>query len=105
MANPIGLLAPVAFAGVVYWIWHQYTGAQTLLADWARANNLRILSKKHGIPPLSLWFTTSKSQYLYHVEVLDESTHRIRRAWVTLGSYWWGTMDGDAIDVRWDDEA
>lgn len=104
MAHAAPLLFPLLIAAACYWAWRQYQGAQTLLADWARANGLRILSKKRGIPPLAMWFTTSRSQYLYHVEVLDEATHRIRRAWVKLGSYWWGVMDGDAIEVRWDDE-
>lgn len=103
MPHP-ALLIPVLLIGVGYWAWRQYQGAQSLLADWARANHLRILGNKRGIPPLAMWFGTSKNQYLYHVEVLDESTHRIRRAWVKLGSYWWGVMDGDAIEVRWDDE-
>lgn len=36
----------------------------------------------------------------HHGEVFDESTHRIRHAWVRLGTYFRGAMDGDAIDVR-----
>lgn len=80
MVNPAALLMPVLLVGIGYWSWRQYQGAQSLLEDWARANHLIVLAKKRGTPPLSLWFGTSKYQHLYHVEVLDEATHRIRRA-------------------------
>lgn len=105
MAHPAPLLLATV-GGVVagIWAWQHYRAMQSLLQDWARANNLLILSKKRtGLPPLSLWFTSSRAQDIYHVEVLDQSTHRIRHAWIRLGTFW-GSVDGDAIDVRWDDE-
>jgi len=35
--------------------------------------------------------------------VYDESAHRIRAAWVRLGTRVWGVMEGDAVDVKWED--
>jgi hypothetical protein len=54
--------------------------------------------------PLSMLFTTSRYQIVYHVSVYDESSHRIRAAWVRLGTRYWGVMNGDAIEVKWEDE-
>jgi hypothetical protein len=54
--------------------------------------------------PLGMFFTTSRSQVVYHVAVYDGSLKRIRSGWVRLGTYWTGAMDGDAIEVRWEHE-
>ncbi|MFK2877631.1 hypothetical protein [Rhodanobacter hydrolyticus] len=59
------LLATVGAVIASYWGWQHYRAVQSLLQDWARANKLFILStKRTGIPPLSLWFTSSRAQSL-----------------------------------------
>lgn len=107
MAKALPLLSLLFLAGVIYLTWRHYANARALLQDWADANRLRILHAKSNagwLPmPLSLWFTTSKYQVVYRVSVYDEATHRIRAAWVRLGTRWWGVMDGDAVEVRWED--
>jgi hypothetical protein len=95
-------LAALALAcGLGY---RHYAKARALLQDWARANRFRILHARRGLfMPLSMLFTTSKYQVVYHVSLYDESSHRIRSAWVRLGTRWWGVMEGDAVEVRWED--
>ncbi|TAL72124.1 MAG: hypothetical protein EPN56_06180 [Rhodanobacter sp.] len=102
--HPATRLFPLLIVGIGLLALRQYRSAQTLLQDWARANHLRILRKRRGIPPLSMWFTTSRNQYLYRVEVLDETTRRIRKGWIKLGTFWWGTMSPDAVEATWDEE-
>jgi hypothetical protein len=84
--------------------WRHYANARALLQDWARANRFRILHARRGLlMPPSMLFTTSKYQVVYHVSLYDESSHRIRSAWVRLGTRRWGVMEGDAVEVRWED--
>lgn len=97
----VGLLMFVALVG--YLTYRHYVNARALLQDWAQANRFRILHARRGMP-LSMLFSTSRYQVVYHVSLYDESTHRIRAAWVRLGTRWWGVMDGDAIDVTWEDQ-
>ena len=82
-----------------------WRAARTLLQVWANANALTILQARRAwLPPLSMLFTTSRFQVVYHVSVYDEQTRRIRSAWVRLGTWWLGLMNPDAIDVRWENE-
>ncbi|MGH8144954.1 MAG: hypothetical protein ACREPY_01355 [Rhodanobacteraceae bacterium] len=95
----------VIFAAIGYLIWRHYVNAKALLQDWATASHFKILkASRNLVPPLSWLFTTSKYQVVYRVSIYDESSHRIREAWVRLGRGMWGVMDGDAIDVKWKDE-
>lgn len=93
-------------AAAIYLGIRHYANAKALLKDWADANQLRILQaqRRGWRVPLSMLFTTSRYQIVYHVSVYDESSHRIRAAWVRLGTRYWGVMNGDAIEVKWEDE-
>lgn len=101
------LLFLLLTAAAVYFSWRHYANARALLQSWADANGLRILHARQswGFMPLSMWFTTSKYQVVYHVSVYDEASRRIRSAWVRLGTRWWGVMEGDAVEVKWEDAA
>jgi hypothetical protein len=89
---------------IPFYICWYYARLKTMLATWAAANQYKILETRRGFfPPLRMLLTTSKEQTLMHVKVYDESTHRIRNGWLRLGSYWWGLLDADAIEVNWDD--
>jgi len=83
-----------------------YVKARSLLQAWANANGYKILHARRSslLMPLGMYFSTSKYQVIYHVAVYDEAIKRIRSAWVRLGTYWTGSMDGDAIEVKWEHE-
>lgn len=89
---------------IPFYIYWYYARLKSMLAVWAASNQFKILETRRGFfPPLRMLLTTSKEQTLMHVKVYDESTRRIRSGWLRLGSYWWGLLDADAIEVNWDD--
>jgi len=94
------------FAAAFYCYWY-YSRSRSLLQDWLDANGLKLLHVKRGSPimPLAMIFTTSRNQVVFHVTVYDTSMHRIRSAWLRFGSFWWGLLDADAVDVTWEHEA
>jgi len=98
------LLMLLVVAIAVYLSYRHVKNAKALLQDWAQASNLRILhSRMCSFMPWRMYFSTSKYQIVYKVSVYDETTHRIRGAWVRLGTRFWGVMEGDAVDVTWAD--
>ncbi|GAB2543653.1 hypothetical protein [Rhodanobacter koreensis] len=98
------LLIILLLAMPFYIVWY-HARMKSMLAAWAKANRFTILEARRGFfPPLRMLLTTSREQALMHVKVYDESTHRIRSGWLRLGSYWWGLLDADAIEVRWENE-
>ena len=99
------LLTMLAVAGF-YTYWY-FSRTNAMVAAWAQANGFKILEVKRwfwSIPPVGMLLTTSRSQTIVHVKVLDMSTHRIRNGYLRLGSFWWGALDFDAAEVRWQDE-
>lgn len=91
---------------VGYLGYRHHVKARSLLQAWADANGYQILHARRSnlLMPLGMYFSTSKHQVVYHVAVFDASIKRIRSAWVRLGTYWTGSMDGDAVEVRWEHE-
>lgn len=80
--------------------------ARALLQEWAQAEGFRILhARLRFLMPWRLYFTTTRYQVVYQVSLYDPSSHRVRAAWVRLGTRVWGVMDGDAVEVQWDDGA
>lgn len=103
-APAFALLLPLVAAVGVFLGWRHLTNAKALLQEWAQANHFRILHSRRCIfMPWRLYFTTTRYQIVYQVSLYDESSHRVRAAWVRLGTRVWGVMEGDAVDVTWDD--
>ncbi|HWU77360.1 MAG TPA: hypothetical protein VN043_12720 [Rhodanobacter sp.] len=100
------LLLCVTVLALTGWLCHRhYVKARELLQAWADANGYKILHASRSIfMPWRMYFGTSKYQVVYHVAVYDASLKRIRSAWARLGTYWTGSMDGDAITVKWEHE-
>lgn len=100
------MAASTALILVCYLTYLHYVKARALLQAWVDGNGYKILhaSRSSVFMPLNMWFGTSKYQVVYHVAVYDGSVKRIRSAWVRLGTYWTGSMDGDAIEVKWEHE-
>lgn len=96
----------IALLLIGYFGYRHYVKARSLLQAWADANGYKILHARRSnlLMPLGMYFSTSKYQVVYHVAVFDASIRRIRSAWVRLGTYWTGSMDGDAVEVRWEHE-
>ena len=99
------LVVIVLLAIITYCYWY-YSRSKSLLQNWVSTNGFKLLHVKRGSPiaPLAMYFTTSRNQALFHVAVYDPSVHRIRSAWIRLGSRWLGLLDADAIDVEWEHE-
>lgn len=99
------LLSLVAIALICWMLYRRHVNARALLQSWADANGYKILHAKHRLfMPLELILTTSRAQVVYHVALYDTTRRRNRSAWVRLGKFWTGAMDGDAIDVQWEDQ-
>lgn len=77
--------------------------ARSLLQAWADANGYRILRARQRsfFMPLGMLLGSSNAQVVYHVKVYDASIQRVRSAWVRLGTYLTGSMDGSAVHVKW----
>jgi len=102
--STFALLTPALIALIVFLGYRHLANAKALLRDWAQANQFRILHSRLCIfMPWRLYFTTTRYQIVYQVSLYDESTHRVRAAWVRLGTRVWGVMEGDAVDVKWED--
>lgn len=104
--SAVFLLWPVLIALAIYLSYRHYVKARALLQAWADANHYKILhaTRSWGFMPLGMMFTTSRYQIVYHVAVFDASLKRIRSAWVRLGTYWTGSMNDDAVEVKWEHE-
>jgi hypothetical protein len=94
----VGILALVIF--LTSWT---FSRSRRLLDQWAESNGYRIASAEF------CWFrrgpffwTTSKSQTVYRITVMDSKGHS-RSCWARCGGFWWGLWT-DRVDVRWDDE-
>lgn len=88
----------------LYLYWYS-ARIKSMLAAWAAANGFTVLEAKRRLfPPLRMLLTTSKQQTIIRIKIYDLATHRIRNGWLRLGSYWWGLLNDDAIEIAWDED-
>ena len=77
----------------------------TILERWAARNGYELLeSKINWFNQGPFFWSSSKGQVVYYVQVLNRQTGRTRRGWVRCGSYWWG-LSSDKAEVRWDERS
>jgi hypothetical protein len=94
------MFAIVVFAGLAI-SWH-YSRSQSLLEQWAAQHGYQLLRGEYRTFRRGPFFwTTSKGQTVYYVEVLDPSGNR-RRGWVRCGGWFLGLLS-DRVDVRWEE--
>jgi hypothetical protein len=75
----------------------------TILERWAEQNRYELLeSKINWFNQGPFFWTSSKGQTVYYVQVLDRRNGQTRRGWVRCGSFWGGLMS-DKAEVRWDE--
>jgi len=73
-----------------------------MLEEWAVSCDLELVSAdfcwfRRG----PLFWTTSKNQTVYRINVIDE--HGVRQSgWARCGSFWWGLFT-NTVEVRWDE--
>lgn len=92
---------------VVLYTWWHYRRVNAMVAAWAQSNGYKLLELRRWsltFPPLGMLLTSSREQSIVHVKVLDPSTQRIREWFLRVGSYWWGTLDFNAAEIRWQGE-
>jgi hypothetical protein len=99
------LIALAAIAVFIGWFWLHLSRAKALLRALAAHGRFQILSfdKRYmiGTGPFK-WWTTSRSQIIYHIRVRDREG-RERSGWVRCGSYLGGVLFSKQTEVRWDD--
>jgi hypothetical protein len=99
------LLCVIMVALACFLTYRHIVMARALLQDWADASSYKILHARRAFfLPWGMWLGTSRYQVVYHVAIYDPSIKRVRSAWLRLGTYWTGSMDGDAIEVKWEHE-
>lgn len=93
-----------------------YVYARSLVRDWASANGFQVVKwGSQALPSvgerpdvakqMEMFALNSKNQILLRAAFYDVANHITRTAWVRIGSFWFGLLDKDAIDVMWDDAA
>ena len=98
------VLCFVVVALACYLGYRHIANARALLQELADANDQAPARTSRLRHAMGMWFSTSKYQVVYHVAVHDRSVKRVRSAWLRLGTYWTGSMNGDAIEVKWEHE-
>ena len=97
----------VMIGGIIaYTTWWFYR-TRTMVNRWAEQNRLRVLDYSvmpfPPYPPALVTLTTSTNQLIVRMRVYDNSIHRIRTGWLRLGTFWWGLLNVDAVEVFWAD--
>lgn len=101
------VIGTIVVSLLALYTWWHYQRVNAMVAAWAQSNGYRILEVRRWVltfPPLGMLLTTSKEQSIVHVRLFDPSMQRIREAFLRVGSYWWGTLDFNAVEVRWQGE-
>ena len=95
----IAIIVFAAFA--IFMNFRRRSRAEEMIEGWATAQGLRILERQ------TCWFfkgpffwTTSRSQLVYYVTVMD-GAGVTRRAYVRLGGWMFGLLS-DRVDVKWE---
>jgi len=90
----------IASIAVLILVWH-YRRSQQLLNQWAARNGYQMLrSERRSFRRGPFFWTTSKNQVVYYVEVLDEQGNR-RIGWVRCGGWWLGLL-ADHVEAMWE---
>ena len=80
--------------------WHNQR-SQQLLREWAARHGYHILrSERRNFRTGPFFWTTSKSQVVYYIEILDEQGVR-RAGWVRCGGWLLGQLT-DQVEVAWE---
>ena len=81
--------------------------AMAMLQDWAASNGMRILQVTRNfwlLPrPLAWWIGTRQSQTVFHVSLLEDSSHLTLSAWLRMDATRPYVSDSNPIEVRWED--
>lgn len=97
----------VLIAGMIAYTTWWFHRTRTMVNRWAEHNRLKVLEYSvmpfPPYPPIMVTLTTSRNQLIVRMRVFDESTRRIRTGWLRLGTFWWGLLDVDAVEVFWAD--
>jgi hypothetical protein len=98
-------LALICLASVIIaWNVWSFSRGRALLKRWAQENGFQIVhSEFSGFYSGSFTWTSSRSQIIYFVQVLD-SNGKERSGWVRCGSFWSGIVS-DKTEVKWKDES
>ncbi len=80
----------------------------TMVRRWAEQSGMKLVSYSvlplPPNPPARIVFRTSRGQAIVRVRVYDADLRRMRHGWLRVGSYWWGLLSGDAVEMFWADE-
>jgi len=97
---PVLAIGAFALVAMLLWRWH-FRKSRRLLEQWARANDLEVISAERRYLRRGPFFWRSgKGHEVFHVTVRD-AAGRHRHAYVRAGGWWWGMMSDD-VAVEWD---
>lgn len=92
----------IMFAVVIASLVWQTARSRELLDGWAQREGLQLLQVERRYMRRGPFFwSTSKGQEVFFVQVLDSRSGQVRPAWVRVGGWWRGLLS-DQVDVRWD---
>jgi hypothetical protein len=95
----------VLIAGITAFTTWWFHRARTMVKRWAELNGFKLLDYRimpfPPYPPFMVTLTTSRNQLIVRMRVYDDGIHRIRQGWLRLGSFWWGLLNSDAVEVFW----
>jgi hypothetical protein len=96
------LIVLIVLAAVGWYLYVYARRSRSLLEKWASEHQYQLVHREHR------WFrkgpffwSSSKGQAVYRVEILDEQAGR-RKGWVRCGGWWLGVF-ADQVEVKWDD--
>ena len=100
--DPVALVFVLLVLGIVCLslAWH-FARSRALLQKWADDNGYQILRHEYRYLRRGPFFwTTSRHQTVYHVEVLDRYGQP-RTGYVRCGGWWLGLFSGN-VEVKWE---
>ena len=87
-----------------WWYWR----IRSMVKRWAAHHEVQLLDFSILFLPSrrAAWVIlgSSRNQVVVQVRVYDDKVHRIRNGVLRLGSFWWGLMNADAVEVFWADQ-
>ncbi|HUT01262.1 MAG TPA: hypothetical protein VM031_02310 [Phycisphaerae bacterium] len=102
MQELLSVLAVAAIGALVVFLgtWH-FRRSRRLVDDWARANQLDLLSADRRFFRLGpFWWRTARNQEVFRVTVRD-ADGQIRHGYVRVGGWFMGMLSGK-VTAQWD---
>jgi hypothetical protein len=106
-ATHIAITGSIIIGIASYTTWW-YLRIRSMVKRWAAHHEVQLLDFSILFLPSrrAAWVIlgSSRNQVVVQMRVYDDKVHRIRNGLLRLGSFWWGLMNVDAVEVFWADQ-